>query len=203
MPKAETQMSRYTGYVAFVLFGILIGYFAGREHLKYEMRSALATAATGISESLSSAFGRTTDADEEQQKVGTDGKQVQTHEDLEAAAYIADSLELYDVSVEYKESMLDGRVPGVLFKIRNNGERSLDKVEVTIFFKDEGGLVIAEEDYHPVLVSEYSFSGSSKPLKPGYIWQMEQGKFYSAKNVPSEWKEGSVEASITDIRFTE
>lgn len=98
---------------------------------------------------------------------------------------------------------LDGRVPGVLFKIRNNGDRSLDRVEATIYFKDAAGRVIAEEDYHPVLVSEYSFSGDNKPLKPDYIWQMEKGKFYSAKKVPDEWEEGSIDASITDIKFTE
>ena len=119
------------------------------------------------------------------------------------AAYIAEHLELYDVSAKYMDSLLDGRVAGVLFKLRNKGERSLDKVEVTVYFKDQNGNVIAEEEYTPVLVSEFSFSGDNKPLKPGYVWQMEKGKFYAAKSVPSEWKEGSVAASITEIRFTE
>jgi len=124
-------------------------------------------------------------------------------EDSIKAAYIAEHLELYDVSAKYMDSLLDGQVPGVLFKVRNKGERSLDKVEVTVYFKNANGGVIAEEEYIPVLVSEFSFSGDNKPLKPGYVWQMEKGKFYAAKSVPSEWKEGSVAASITEIRFTE
>ena len=99
------------------------------------------------------------------------------------------------------DAVLDGRVPGVRFKLRNKGDKTLDKVKVVVLFKDAFGAVIAEQDYHPVLVSEYSFSGDNKPLKPGYIWQMEQGKFYKAKSVPSEWKEGSAEAKITEIRF--
>lgn len=99
--------------------------------------------------------------------------------------------------------MLDGKVPGVLFKLRNNRDRSLDKVEVTIYFKNSDGNAIAEENFLPVLVSKYSFSGDNKPLKPEYIWEMERGKFYAAKKVPTEWQEGSVEALITDIRFTE
>lgn len=115
--------------------------------------------------------------------------------------YIAKSLRLYDVEVKYMASVLDGRVPGVVFKIKNEGDRSLDKVEVTVYFKDASGAVIAEEDYLPVLTSRYS--RSSKPLKPGYVWQMESGKFYSAKSVPSEWEEGRAEARITDIRFSE
>lgn len=97
------------------------------------------------------------------------------------------------------DSLLDCRVPGALFRLRNTGGRSLDKVEVTVYFKDAQGQVIAEEEYIPVLVSEFSFSGDNKPLKPGYVWQMEKGKFYSAKSVPSEWQEGNIEASLTDI----
>jgi len=44
--------------------------------------------------------------------------------------------------------------------------------------------------------------GDNKPLKPGYVWQMESGKFYAAKQVPSEWAGGSYEAKITDIIFS-
>ena len=118
-------------------------------------------------------------------------------------AYISQQLELYDVTVEYMDSLIDGKVPGVLFKLRNKGKKTLDQVEVTVYFKDATGAVIAEEDFHPVLVSEYSYSGDNKPLKPGYVWQMESGKFYSAKSVPSEWEEGSIDAAITDIEFAE
>ncbi len=195
-------MNRNAGYLLVLLLGLVIGYFAGREHLKYEMRSALLSAAEGVSESLSSTFGGGGSNDRRDRSE----EAVQAEEDKENAirtAYIDEHLELYDVSAKYMESMLDGKVPGVLFKLRNSGERSLDKVEVTIYFKDSNGNVIAEEDFLPVLVSKYSFSADSKPLKPGYIWEMERGKFYAAKKVPTEWLEGSVEASITDIRFTE
>lgn len=196
-------MKQPAGIIVAVLIGLAIGYFAGREHIKYEMRSAFQSAAEGISESFSSAFddnrasrsstGSRADNDNLEQEQAT----------AQNAEYIAQHVELYDVSAKYMNAALDGRVPGVLFKIRNNGDRSLDRVEVTIYFKDAAGRVIAEEDYHPVLVSEYSFSGNNKPLKPGYIWQMEKGKFYSAKKVPDEWEEGSIDAAITEVRFTE
>jgi len=117
------------------------------------------------------------------------------------AAYIRDHIILYDLQARYMESILDGKVPGVLFKLRNTGDRDLDMVKVTVFFKDASGAVIHEEDYTPVLVSDFSF-GDNKPLKAGYIWQMERGKFYAAKSVPSEWQEGSVEAKVTDIKFS-
>lgn len=93
---------------------------------------------------------------------------------------------------------LTGRVPGVKFKLQNLGSRTLKRVEVTIWFKDGRGTTIGEEKFCPVLVTEF---GENNPLKPNYIWEMERDKFYPAKTIPSEWKEGHVEARITNIEF--
>jgi len=120
----------------------------------------------------------------------------------EKQAYIKNVV-LYDLKAKYYKTYLDEKVPGVEFKIKNKGDRTLKEVEVTVYFKDANGTIIAEEDYHPVLVTKYSFSGDNKPLKPNYVWQMERGKFYKADSVPSEWKEGAVSAKITNIEFEE
>lgn len=117
------------------------------------------------------------------------------------ALYITENLDLYDFQAKYMNSALDGRVPGVTFKIKNKGDRTLERIKVVVLFKDKSGSVIAEDSYTPVLVSPYSVSSSNKPLKAGYIWQQEQGRFYTAKSVPTEWEEGSAEANITEIRF--
>lgn len=187
--------------------GLLIGYFAGREHLKYEMRSAFSSAAEEFSAGLSDAFGS---SDTSENRIS--GRKAEAEDDAarkaaeqakraEQQAYIRDHLTLYDLTSKYYESMLDGRVPGVEFKLKNNGERALSRVEVTVYFKDSGGSVIFDKSYSPVLVSEYSYSGKNDPLKPGYIWQQERGRFYSAKDVPTEWEEGSVEAEISRVEF--
>ncbi len=110
---------------------------------------------------------------------------------------------LYDFTAKYHDSYLDKNIPGVNFKIKNKGNRILKEVEVTVYFKNANGEIISEEDYHPVLVSSYSYGDNNKPLKPNYIWQMERSKFYQAKSVPSEWKEGSATAKITNIEFSE
>lgn len=125
----------------------------------------------------------------------------QADTDAKAKEYIANSLDLYDVEAKYFDSILNGKVPGVVFKIKNKGDRTLDRVEVNCYFLDGSGNRIAEEDFYPVSVSEYSFGGDNKPLKPGYVWTMEAGKFYTAKSVPTEWKEGSVEVEISEIKF--
>lgn len=119
----------------------------------------------------------------------------------EEAAYIRQNLRLYDLEAKYFDSMLDGRVPGVDFKIKNNGNRTLNNVEVRVVFHDAEGKPIAEEEYQPVLVSEYSFGENNTPLRPNYIWQNEPDRFYTAKAVPTEWAEGKATATITDIEF--
>lgn len=120
----------------------------------------------------------------------------------EKQAYIGNVV-LYDLAAKRYDSFLDKNIPGVEFKLRNNGDRTLKRVQVTVYFKDAAGAVIAEEEYNPVLVTEFSFGGDNKPLRPNYIWQMEHGKFYKADSVPSEWEEGSVSARITDLEFAE
>ena len=84
--------------------------------------------------------------------------------------------------------------------MKNNGNRALSKVKVTVFFRDRNNNVIYEDYWLPVSTSSWS-SDSNKPLKPNYIWQMERGKFYPAKSVPDEWQEGNAVARITDIEF--
>jgi len=120
----------------------------------------------------------------------------------EEAAYIRDNLRLYDLKARYYESILDGRIPGVNFKIKNNGNRTLNRVKVRVVFQDAEGKPIAEEEYNPVLVVQGGYSADdNKPLRPNYIWQNEPDKFLTAKKVPSEWQEGKATATITSIEF--
>ncbi len=118
---------------------------------------------------------------------------------IENDDYIRNGLVLYDFESKKYDSYLDGKVPGYRFKIRNKGLRTLSKVEVTIYFGDSQGNTIYEEKTFPVLVS--SFGMDNEPLKAGHIWQMESGRFYSSKKVPSEWQEGNAYAKITNVRF--
>ena len=117
-------------------------------------------------------------------------------------AYIK-SVSLYDLEAKFYTTFSKNKVPGVKFKIKNNGDRLLREVEVTVFFKNAKGIVVAEERYRPVLAMKKSYSGDQVILKKNYIWQMEEGNFYKADAVPTEWKEGAVEAKVTSIKFAE
>jgi len=93
-------------------------------------------------------------------------------------------------------------IPAVRITLKNKGDRSLDKVKVVVYFQDKDGSTIFEEDFLPVLVSKYSFSGDNKPLKPSYVKEMEKDKYYTLESALSDWQEGKAIAKIVDIEFT-
>ncbi|KKO53453.1 hypothetical protein [Paenibacillus sp. DMB20] len=114
--------------------------------------------------------------------------------------YINNLLQVYDFKAVYMDSWLDGKVPGVVFKIKNKGKKTLSEIEVTVYFTDGKGNNIAEETYYPVLDSGVS---DFKELKPNYTFQFDNDHFYSAKLVPKEWKSGNATIKITSIKFKE
>ena len=83
---------------------------------------------------------------------------------------------------------------------KNTGDRSLDKIKVTVFFQDKEGKNIHEEDYTPVLVSKY---GRGKPLKPGYSYEMEENTYKTTKSPLSEWEKGKATIKSIDIEFSD
>ena len=100
----------------------------------------------------------------------------------EKAKYI-EKIQLYDFNAKLYESFLEEPGPGIEFKLKN---------------KDIDGKIIYQESWYPV-------SSYRDPLRPGYIWQLERGKFYPARKVPTEWKPGAdaAYAEVTDIEFAE
>lgn len=119
----------------------------------------------------------------------------------EEARYIGESLRLYEFEAKYYDSLLDGRVPGVDFKIKNDGDRTINRLTVKVVFFDADDQPIAEELYYPVNVGSFSMGNENRPLRPNYIWQQESDRFYTAEMVPSEWSVGKARATITDVEF--
>jgi hypothetical protein len=113
-----------------------------------------------------------------------------------------DKVEITEFLAQRIDTYLKKDIPAVRISLKNNGDRSLDKVKVIVYFKDKDDNTIFEEDYHPVLVSKYSFSGDNKPLKPGYVKEMEKGKYHTLKSALSDWQEGKATAKVADIEFT-
>jgi hypothetical protein len=220
--------------IVVALVALVAGYFAGREHLKYELRSAVEGALGGIAKGLHSPSEPARDdavvpadtpkqseedverkkaadkrlaelearqravearrAQEATEQAKRDEEQRQLRE--QQADYARNHVELYDVTAQYRNDMLSGRVPCVGGKLKNSGDRTLKRVKIIAYFQDASGRTIFEEDYFPVLVSQMSI-GKNKPLKAGYI----ETFLYKAEGVPSEWVEGKATVTVAEVEF--
>jgi len=85
---------------------------------------------------------------------------------------------------------------GIFGEVKNSGDRTLKKVEITIYCLGPDGKPVFEKTYTPVLVSEMSFGDSNQPLKPGYSRQFG----VKMDDAPSEWKK-KVEVKVTQVEF--
>jgi len=110
------------------------------------------------------------------------------------------NIRLYDFTARIYKRMFEEDVPGIEFKLQNNGDRTLSKVVVTVYFQNSDGITIYEEEWRPVNSSSWM---EPTVLRPGYIWQLERNKFYPVEKLPSEWRPGpnAAYAKVTDIEF--
>ncbi len=119
----------------------------------------------------------------------------------EMISYI-DKVKITEFTAERIDTYSGKDTPAVRISLKNNGDRSLSRVTVMVYFQDKTGNTIYEEDFTPVVVSKYSMT-NNKPLKPGYVREMEKGKYYTIKSPLSEWDEGKATIKITEIEFLE
>lgn len=115
------------------------------------------------------------------------------------AEYI-EQIEITEFTTTRIDTYTEKGVPAVRIGLKNKGDKSLDQIKVTVFFKDSDGNNIHEKDFSPILVSKYS---NKKPLKPGYVHEMKKDNYLTVKSPLSDWEEGSAEIKIVDIKFTD
>ena len=125
--------------------------------------------------------------------------ELNTAQNNDKQKYMKDKIRIYDLELRYMTSVLNGKVPGLTLKIKNEGNQTISYLKLNLFFKDRNGNVIHEEEY--ITINTKSLFEPDKPLKPGYIWQNEKGTFSSFKSVPDEWVEGSFDFEIADLEF--
>ena len=120
----------------------------------------------------------------------------------EVKAYLP-RVELYAFEASMIDTFLEKRIAATRFKLKNNGDRTLTEVEVTVYLKDAQEKVIFEKVFRPVFVTRISFTSDNKPLKPNYIWEIENENWFTMKSAPSEWQVGNAEARVTNIKLAE
>jgi len=160
-----------------LIVGLGVGYLAGREHLEYEMKTAVSEAVEGVR----SAF---------KGKPGSVSDPVIILNDKRC--YISEHLDLYGLQHE-----MNGRVPTITGKIKKTGERTLTRIKVRARFLDDEGRPIFEAHHFPV--SANPFLDTKPELKPNYV----RAFSFTARDVPSEWNTKRISVGIVDIDFAE
>ncbi|MGN6519562.1 MAG: hypothetical protein ACTHK2_09085 [Dokdonella sp.] len=178
--KAHSQL------IAVAVTSLIVGYFIGREHIKYQLSSAFASAAGNFAAALSGA-------------TGTSATKTDVAAAKDNAADYASSLRIYDWTAKYFDTFT-GRVPGISFKVKNEGDRTVTRLKIVVYFQDANGANVAEEEFTPILAGGIGLDNAG-PLRPGYVWQQEPHRFLSAKRVPSEWKEGATTVAVREVEF--
>ena len=110
----------------------------------------------------------------------------------ETEHYIKHNVKIYEFKTDIYTARDNKILWGITFKLKNTGNKTLKKVEITIYFYNKDKVAIYEKKYYPT---------SDAPLKPNYIFQMPKNKFIGTTDVPSEWVNGSISQEITVIEF--
>ncbi|MGY3728041.1 MULTISPECIES: DUF6694 family lipoprotein [Cobetia] len=135
-------------------------------------------------------------------QAGIENVKEEMHEFTEKNNYM-DKVVITEFEAKRIDTYTKKSVPAVRLSIKNTGNKSLDRVKIVVYFKNEKGVTIFEEEYNPVLVSKYSYGDSNKPLKAGYVKEMEQDKYYTLDTPLTDWAEGKAVAQVVDIEFSE
>jgi hypothetical protein len=125
-------------------------------------------------------------------------KQVQVAKvDKKKKAYMA-SLELKNLTVGKGKKFLFGSPnPGLFATLTNKGDKTLNEVEITVYFYNGKGAIVSEKKLYPVSVSKYRPGRDNDPLKS----QKAKKIGYLVKDfAPPSWA-GKVQMRVTDITF--
>ena len=87
---------------------------------------------------------------------------------------------------------------GVFGEIKNNGDRTLKEVQITVYCLDTDSKPISEEKFHPVMDVKSSFSlRDHMPLRPNYAQ-----KFGYELDTTSDWS-GKIYVEMTNVEFAD
>ena len=90
-----------------------------------------------------------------------------------------------------------GKEPGISdVAIKNNGDKNINELTITVYFQDETGKDIAEDSF--MLIGGF-WGGDT--LKANYSWKMESNKYYEFSNLADEVDISQNTVKVTEIKF--
>jgi len=115
-------------------------------------------------------------------------------EEKKKSEYLTKYISIEDVEYGESRDWLDGIIKTIEYKVRNTGSLTVRRMVLRVFYLDENGKKIGEDDFYPV--NPYS---DKSPLKPNYIAEC-WGNL--TEDAPPGWS-GEVSYELVDIEFGE
>ena len=117
----------------------------------------------------------------------------------EAIDYINNSLVLENAVVDEFDTYYNTKVWGLSdIKVKNNGDKSITQITITVYFKDESGNTIGENNINIGIADIYN---TVSALKPNYEWASEKDHYYELKNLSDNINPTRNEIKITNVKF--
>lgn len=117
----------------------------------------------------------------------------------ETIDYINNSLVLENAVVDEFDTYYNTKIWGLSdIKVKNNGDKSISQLTVTVYFKDESGNTIGENNINIGIADIYN---TVSALKPNYEWSSEKDHYYELKNLSDNINPTRNEIKITNVKF--
>jgi hypothetical protein len=117
----------------------------------------------------------------------------------EGQEYLQNYVEITEFTTRRIDTYRRDNAPAIRVAARNNGDRAIDELTVTVYLKDAEGKRIHEEKIFLATDNPYIYDKPS--LKPGYVFEMEADHYRIVKQPLNAWKTGSAEYEVTEIEL--
>ncbi len=113
--------------------------------------------------------------------------------------YINNNLVLESATVDEFDTYYNTKEWGLSnIKVKNNGDKSITKMTITIYFKDNDGNTIGENNINIGIADIYN---TVSALKPNYEWSTDADRYYELKNLSDSIVPTRNEIKITKVTF--
>ena len=185
--QATTKKENAGTYTFLSLMGLTLIVLVGVNAFRPKDKQVVVASATSNSVAVK------TEDSSNSSEVPTPGAPNETPQsDLEEDAYRANILVR---NVKVSKTILDE--DGVFGEIKNDGNRVLKRVELTVYALGGDGKPVFDDKFYPVLDSQLAFGDSGEPLKANY-----SRKFGYKLDAPSEWNK-KVRVEVTKVEFAD
>jgi len=113
--------------------------------------------------------------------------------------YINNNLVLESATVDEFDTYYNTKEWGLSnIKVKNNGDKSITKMTITVYFKDNDGNTIGENNINIGIADIYN---TVSALKPNYEWSTDADRYYELKNLSDSIVPTRNEIKITKVTF--